>query len=141
MPQVVVQQYNALYLYQVCYSTGMYQVPVVVTVVTLTCFTGAVLRLLLLLLHAAVDALYWCCSIYVTAPAAPAPAAQYCCSTTKRMPRYYYCVREAHTLISLASPSFGCALSMHIHAPWLVVLTVLAVFSTPSNLPPNGYLV
>ena len=57
-----------------------------------------------------------------------------------RMPRYYYCVREAHTLISLASPSFGCALSMHIHAPWLVVLTVLAVFLTPLNLPPKDNL-
>ena len=97
LPQVVVQQYNALYLYQVCCTTGMYQVPVLLLITA-----DAMLRLLLLLL------LLLLLSI-------AALRLKECRSTTtaygRRTP--YYLLRR---------PLLDCALSMHIHAPWLVVL-------------------
>ena len=72
------------------------------------------------------------------APATAAPAAQYCCcSTAKRMPTYsYHCVREARTLISLASPPFGLRAS-YAHTRTMVGYTVLAVFLTPQKWQMN----
>ena len=81
--------------------------------------------------------------LYMAAAAiAAAVAAQYCSySTTKRMPRYYYhCVREAGTLISLASPPFGLRAS-YAHTRTMVGCTVLAVFLTQKSLPPNPNVV
>ena len=107
--------------------TGRY----VATAVTPTCAScccccfAALLRLLLLL-RAADHAVYWWCSIFA---AAAAPAAQYCCSTTNAMPSYYYCVREAHTLISVIP--FWTVRFLCTHTRTMVGCAALAIFLTP----------
>ena len=61
------------------------------------------------------------------AAASAASAAQYCRSTTKRRPRYYYCVLEAHTLIPLASPPFGLR-AFYAHTRTMVGCTALQLW-------------
>ena len=106
LPQVVVQQYNALYLYQVpiwChYLPG--------TCCYCCCYAATAARC--------------CLRSTLVLLCMTVAAAQCCCYTAKIIPRYYYCVREAHTLISLASPPFG-------HTRTMAGCTVLAVFLTP----------
>ena len=68
----------------------------------------------------------------MTPATAAAPAAHYCCSTTKRMPRYYYCVREAYTLIiiSCIAPFWTARfLCTYTHHGWLYCTAVVAAFS------------
>ena len=45
------------------------------------------------------------------------------------MPKYYYSVREAHTLLSLASPPFGLR-AFYAHTRTMVGCTALAVLLT-----------
>ena len=112
LPQLVVQQYNALYIYQVCCTTGMYQVPVVVTVVA---------HYLLMLCIGA--ALYDCCCCCRCC---------FCCSV---LLLYYQKGRGTTTVnrgrtpyYPLRRPLLDCALSIHIHTPWVVVLNVLQLW-------------
>ena len=90
LPQVAVEQYNVLYSYQVCCITGMY-VPVVVTVVTLTCINSYYCSCYAATAATAAARCCWCSLLLplymttaatATAAAAAASVAQYCCSTT-----------------------------------------------------------